>query len=74
MACIMEFIQTDLKSLECKADVNIEYNKEVLTLSESLAWGHPDVDSRYKNSKAPVVNNSPFCFQQYRKRIHDGGI
>jgi len=71
MACIMELIQTDIKSLECKADVNIEYNKEVQSLSENLAWGHPDVDSWYKNSKGRVVNNSPFCFQEYWQRTHD---
>jgi 4-hydroxyacetophenone monooxygenase len=71
MACLMELIQTDIKSLECKTDVNIEYNKEVQSLSENLAWGHPDVDSWYKNSKGRVVNNSPFCFQEYWERTHD---
>lgn len=71
MSCIMELAQTDIKSLECKDDVNVEYNDEVQLLSENLAWGHPDVDSWYKNSKGRVVNNSPFCFQEYWERTHD---
>ncbi len=71
MSCIMELAQTDIKSLECKDDVNVEYNNEVQHLSENLAWGHPDVDSWYKNSKGRVVNNSPFCFQEYWERTHD---
>ena len=71
MSCIFELIQTDIKALECKDDVNVEYNKEVQRLSENLAWGHPDVDSWYKNSKGRVVNNSPFCFQEYWERTHD---
>ena len=71
MSCIMELAQTDIKSLECKDDVNVEYNDEVQRLSENLAWGHPDVDSWYKNSKGRVVNNSPFCFQEYWERTHD---
>ncbi|HIG44512.1 MAG TPA: NAD(P)/FAD-dependent oxidoreductase [Gammaproteobacteria bacterium] len=71
MSCIFELIQTDIRSIECKDDVNVEYNKEVQELSENLAWGHPDVDSWYKNSKGRVVNNSPFCFQEYWERTHD---
>jgi 4-hydroxyacetophenone monooxygenase len=71
MACVMELIQTDIKSLECRDKVNIEYNSEVQALSANLAWGHPDVDSWYKNSKGRVVNNSPFCFQEYWERTHD---
>lgn len=71
MSCIMELAQTDIKSLECKHEVNVDYNKEVQQLSENLAWGHPDVESWYKNSKGRVVNNSPFCFQEYWERTHD---
>ena len=71
MSCIFELIQTDIKSIECKNDVNVTYNQEVQKLSENLAWGHPDVDSWYKNSKGRVVNNSPFCLQEYWERTHD---
>ena len=29
------------------------------------------VDSWYKNSAGKVVNNSPFCFQEFWARTHD---
>lgn len=71
MSCLFELIQSDIKSIECKKEINVEYNEEVQRLSENLAWGHPDVDSWYKNSKGRVVNNSPFCLQEYWVRTHD---
>ena len=71
MSCIVEMIERDIVELECRDDVNLRYNEEVQALSKNLAWGHPDVDSWYKNSAGRVVNNSPFNFLEFWQRTHD---
>jgi 4-hydroxyacetophenone monooxygenase len=40
-------------------------------VSEKLAWGHPGVQSWYKNRRGKVVQNSPFSLEEYWARTHD---
>ena len=41
------------------------------TSDRGLAWGHPGVQSWYKNSQGHVVNNSPFSLQKFWEINHD---
>jgi len=71
MQCLTRMIQERLSVLEVRSEVNDAYNEEVQALSAELAWGHEGVDSWYKNSRGVVVNNSPFCFQEFWARTHE---
>ena len=71
MQCISQMLNQGISALEVKADVNVRYNDEVQRISQQLAWGHPGVQSWYKNSQGRVVNNSPFSLHRYWEVTHD---
>ncbi len=71
MQCIALMVEKRLRSMEVREDVNDEYNDQVQAISETLAWGHPGVQSWYKNSQGHVVNNSPFSLQKFWEINHD---
>ena len=71
MQCLVLMLQQRGKLLEIPQEATDEYNEEVQSLSKNLAWGHPGVESWYKNSDGKVVNNSPFSNLEYWSRTHD---
>ena len=71
MQCLTAMIAGGFAALEVREAVNDGYNDRVQAISEKLAWGHPGVQSWYKNSQGRVVNNSPFSLQQYWEVTHD---
>ncbi len=71
MQCLAAMIAGGIAALEVRDEVNEDYNARVQAISEKLAWGHPGVQSWYKNSQGRVVNNSPFSLQRYWEVTHD---
>ena len=71
MQCLTEMIDKGIDAIDVRSDVNREYNEQVQEISRTLAWGHPNVESWYKNSDGRVINNSPFSLQQYWEVTHD---
>ena len=71
MQCLVLMLKQRGKVLEIPQEATDEYNEEVQNLSKNLAWGHPGVESWYKNSDGKVVNNSPFSNLEYWSRTHD---
>ena len=71
MQCIALMAEKEASELEISAEINDKYNEEVQDLSQRLAWGHPGVQSWYKNSEGRVVNNSPFSNLEYWSITHD---
>jgi 4-hydroxyacetophenone monooxygenase len=71
MQCLALMIGRQARALEIPEAVNEEYNDEVQAISRTLAWGHPGVQSWYKNSDGKVVNNSPFSNLEFWQRTHD---
>ena len=71
MQCLVLMLERELKSLEIPQDTADAYNEEVQEISAKLAWGHPGVNSWYKNSAGKVVNNSPFSNLEFWVRTHD---
>ena len=71
MQCLVHMIEKQLRSMEVREEVNDEYNDRVQAISATLAWGHPGVQSWYKNSQGHVVNNSPFSLQKFWEVNHD---
>lgn len=71
MQCLTLMFQRQAKTLEIPEALNDAYNEEVQAISRTLAWGHPNVQSWYKNSDGVVVNNSPFSNLEYWSRTHD---
>ena len=71
MQCLVHMIEKQLRSMEVREEVNDEYNDRVQAISATLAWGHPGVQSWYKNSQGYVVNNSPFSLQKFWEVNHD---
>ncbi|MEM7017175.1 MAG: NAD(P)/FAD-dependent oxidoreductase [Pseudomonadota bacterium] len=70
MQCLTLMVTEQAKALEIPEAVNDEYNLEVQEISRNLAWGHPGVQSWYKNSDGKVVNNSPFSNLEFWSRTH----
>ena len=71
MQCLTLMLSRNASRLEIPNDVNNQYNDEVQEISKNLAWGHPGVQSWYKNSEGKVVNNSPFTNLEFWERTHD---
>lgn len=71
MQCLVHMIEKQLRSMEVREEVNDEYNDRVQAISATLAWGHPGVQSWYKNSQGHVVNNSPFSLLKFWEVNHD---
>ena len=71
MQCVAAMLNQGITALEVKAGVNAQYNEDVQRRSRQLAWGHPGVQSWYKNSAGRVVNNSPFSLHGYWEVTHD---
>jgi 4-hydroxyacetophenone monooxygenase len=71
MQCLAAMLNQGIATMEVKRDVNDDYNEEVQAISAKLAWGHPGVQSWYKNSQGRVVNNSPFSLHHYWEVTHD---
>lgn len=70
MQCLA-LIASEGTAINVRGAVNSDYNEEVQALSRQLAWGHPNVESWYKNQAGQVVNNSPFSLQQFWEETHD---
>lgn len=71
MQCVAAMLNQGIAALEVKANVNAQYNEDVQRRSRALAWGHPGVQSWYKNSSGRVVNNSAFSLHGYWEVTHD---
>jgi 4-hydroxyacetophenone monooxygenase len=71
MQCIALMLSQQVKTIEIPESETTRYNEEVQELSKNLAWGHPGVESWYKNSDGKVVNNSPFSNLEFWLRLHD---
>jgi 4-hydroxyacetophenone monooxygenase len=71
MNCLAMMIEQRVRSMEVREDVNDAYNEQVQSISTTLAWGHPGVQSWYKNSEGKVVNNSPFSLLKFWEVTHD---
>ncbi|MEM7080068.1 MAG: NAD(P)/FAD-dependent oxidoreductase [Pseudomonadota bacterium] len=71
MQAISALINRSIAAIDVKREVNAAYNERVQSISRTLAWGHPGVESWYKNSEGRVVNNSPFSLQEYWSVTHE---
>lgn len=71
MQCLALMVERQAQAIEIPDAINEAYNDEVQNISQTLAWGHPGVQSWYKNSAGKVVNNSPFSNLEFWERTHD---
>lgn len=71
MQCIALMLKNQAERIEIPQETCDAYNDEVQAISRNLAWGHPGVESWYKNSEGRVVNNSPYSNLEYWVRMHD---
>ena len=71
MQCIALMLKNKSARIEIPGEACDAYNDEVQAISRNLAWGHPGVESWYKNSEGRVVNNSPFSNLEYWERMHE---
>lgn len=71
MQCIALMLTQDAATLEIPEAETRAYNEQVQEISRNLAWGHPGVESWYKNSDGKVVNNSPYSNLEFWVETHD---
>lgn len=71
MQCLTDMIDKEIDAIDVRSEVNERYNDDVQAISKTLAWGHPSVESWYKNAEGRVVNNSPFSLQKYWTVTHE---
>jgi len=67
MQCIKFLIDSDLKEIDCKENVNRKYNKKLQEALSQTVFSHQSTDSWYKNSKGKVVTTSPWLLKDYWK-------
>ena len=60
-------IDSDLKEMECKEDVNRKYNENLQQALSETVFSHESTDSWYKNSEGKVVTTSPWLLKDYWK-------
>lgn len=59
MGCIKLQLEQALPTIECRAELQADYNRSIDALNAQRAWGSPLVDSWYKNASGRVTQNWP---------------
>lgn len=65
LGCIRAVLARGARALDCREDVNDEFNRR---LDETLArtvWSHPGMNSWYKNARGRVTATSPWLLVDY---------
>jgi 4-hydroxyacetophenone monooxygenase len=66
--CVRLVLESEKRSLECRAEVHDEYNLMIDEANRSMAWGASTVNAWYKNEKGRVTQNWPFSLLEYWER------
>lgn len=57
---LRELIEGGYAAMECRQEVHDAYNRNVDEAHARMVWGHPKVDTWYKNRRGRVFSISPF--------------
>lgn len=60
MDLVVQMLDQDLTSVECRSEVNEAYNDAVDAQHDTMIWSHQGADTFYRNSRGRVVVNSPW--------------
>lgn len=62
---LCQMIERRIAAVECRPDVNEEYNRRVDEAHASMIWTHPGMDTWYRNERGRVVTNMPWRIVDY---------
>ncbi|MQA01266.1 MAG: SidA/IucD/PvdA family monooxygenase [Streptosporangiales bacterium] len=62
---VAQMIDTDITSVEPRADVTERYNRDLDDAHARMIWTHPGMDTWYRNRNGRVVTNSPWRIVDY---------
>lgn len=62
---LCQMIERRIAAVECKAEVNDEYNRRIDEAHASMIWTHPGMDTWYRNRRGRVVTNMPWRIVDY---------
>ncbi len=65
MGCIEGLLERGRTTLECRREVNDDFNERLDEALSRLVWSHPGMNSWYKNSKGRVTTTSPWRLLDY---------
>ncbi|MCG3753950.1 NAD(P)/FAD-dependent oxidoreductase [Amycolatopsis sp. Poz14] len=68
---LVEMIERDIDTVECRADVHDDYNSRVDTAHEAMIWTHRGMNTWYRNKRGRVVTNTPWRLRDYWAMTHD---
>ncbi len=62
---LVEMVERDIRSVECRKDVFEEYNARVDAAHNRMIWSHRGMDTWYRNARGRVVTNTPWRLLDY---------
>lgn len=62
---LRKMVHERIGAVECRPEVNAEYNRRVDEAHERMIWSHRGMDTWYRNAKGRVVTNSPWRVVDY---------
>lgn len=71
MDAIAHMVDDGISSLECRDDVNTEYNNAVDEAHARMVWTHPAMDNWYRNKDGRVVAVLPWRIVDYWRMTHE---
>ena len=67
MLCLRELVESGKRSIECRADVYDNYNREVDAMHARMVWTHKGMTNWYRNSHGRVFAITPWRLVEYWK-------
>jgi 4-hydroxyacetophenone monooxygenase len=69
-----KMIERGIGALECRSDVNDDYNRKVDEAHANMIWTHPGMSTWYRNVRGRVVTNSPWRVVDYWRMTHESDL
>ena len=67
MLCLRELVESGQRSIECRADVYENYNREVDAMHAGMVWTHKGMTNWYRNPHGRVFAITPWRLVEYWK-------
>ncbi|HEX4889907.1 MAG TPA: NAD(P)/FAD-dependent oxidoreductase [Alphaproteobacteria bacterium] len=63
--CIVQMIGKGVKTVECREEINTDYNRRLDEGLQFKVWSEPGIASRYRNEEGRIVANHPWTLQRF---------
>jgi 4-hydroxyacetophenone monooxygenase len=74
MSLIEQILAAGIAVVECRPEVNDDYNRRVDEAHASMVWTHPGMSTYYRNSRGRVVLANPWRIQTFWEMTRDASL